>query len=335
MKTRRDFLKTSAVLGAGAATCAAASAQRSPFKISLAQWSMHRAIMAGDLDNLDLVKLTRDKFGIDAVEYSNRFFSVGDRYKDKLGFQPKPQSYLAEMKKRAADVGVSNLLIMCDGVGKLGDPDPERRKNAVEGHFAWCDAAKFLGCHSIRVNARSQDSLQAGEQKRLCVDGLRRLSEHAAPMGLSVIVENHGGLSSDGAWLADVMKTVGYYNCGTLPDFGNFYLVKNRGKKEQYEKAKALFSGRKTQENEFGLEYDRYQGMRDLMPFAKGVSAKSHDFDKAGNEIHTDYTRVMKIVKDSGYAGYIGIEYEGSNLSELEGIGKTKRLLERVFQSLA
>ncbi|HRQ87786.1 MAG TPA: TIM barrel protein, partial [Bacteroidia bacterium] len=194
------------------------------------------------------------------------------------------------------------------------------------------DAAKFLGCHSLRVNAASDASLNPEKQADLCTEGLRRLSEKAATYGLNVIVENHGGLSSNGAWLAQVIKNVGLDNCGTLPDFGNFYIARNRGNAEQWEKEKALYAGDPAYaEDAMGLYYDRYLGMKDLMPYAKGVSAKAHDFDEQGNEIHTDFAKVMGIVKDAGYRGFVGIEYEGSELGEVEGIKKTKALLDRVF----
>jgi sugar phosphate isomerase/epimerase len=215
------------------------------------------------------------------------------------------------MKQRAADEGVKSLLIMVDGEGNLGDPDAAARSKAIENHHKWVDAAKFLGCHSIRVNAASSGSYQ--EQQQLAADGLRRLSEYAKPMGLNVIVENNGGLSSNGAWLAGVIKGVGMENCGTLPDFGNFFI--KRGPNPE--------------------EYDRYLGVEELMPYAKAVSAKTHDFDDAGNEIHTDYEKMMRIVVDQfGYSGYVGIEYEGDKLSEMEGIRKSKELLERVAAKL-
>ncbi len=302
------------------------------FQVSLAQWSLHRALKAGELDHLDYPKFTKETFGIEAVEWVNQFFFVEH---ETLGYQPKDQAYLAEMKKRVDDLGMRSLLIMCDRVGNLGHPDAAKRTAAVEGHYAWLEAAKFLGCHSLRVNAASDTSLNPEKQADLCTEGLRRLSEKAATMGLNVIVENHGGLSSNGAWLAGVIKNVGLDNCGTLPDFGNFYVARNRGNAEQWEKDKALYAGDPAySEDEKGLAYDRYLGMKDLMPYAKGVSAKSHDFNEAGDEIHSDYLKIMGIVKDAGYRGHVGIEYEGSVLSEVEGIKKTKALLEKVFAQL-
>ncbi len=186
-----------------------------------------------------------------------------------------------------------------------------RSAQTVENHKQWVDAAKYLGCHSIRVNAGSSGSFE--EQQKLAADGLRRLSEYAAKSDLNVLVENHGGLSSDGSWLAGVMKLVDLDNCGTLPDFGNFFI--SRGDNPR--------------------EYDRYKGVDELMPFAKAVSAKTHDFDAEGNETSTDYERMMKIVLDHGYNGYVGIEYEGSRLSEFEGIRKSKALLEKMQEKFS
>ena len=197
---------------------------------------------------------------------------------------------------------------MIDGEGNLGDPDDSKRTTAVENHYKWVEAARFLGCHSIRVNAQSEGSWD--EQMKLAADGLNGLAEYCTGLGLSVLVENHGGLSSNGKSLAGTIKMVGLENCGTLPDFGNFRI----------------------QGDEW---YDRYQGVRELMPYAKAVSAKSHDFDESGNEIHTDYFKMMEIVLKHGYHGYVGIEYEGSAISEEAGIRATKALLERVAHQRA
>lgn len=307
--TRRGFVKSSLGVLAGVAVAGRvamaelAEADEEPetaalFKISLAQWSLHKAFFAKKIDNLDFAATAINEFGIDAIEYVNQFF------KDK----GEDHAYLAEMKKRAADVGVTSLLIMCDGEGRLGDPDEGARKQAVHNHIKWVEAAKYLGCHSIRVNAASEGGYE--EQQKLAADGLRRLCEFADTRAIDVLVENHGGLSSNGAWLAGVMKLVGHKRVGTLPDFGNFRIKDSE-------------------------VYDRYQGVTELMPYAKAVSAKSHDFDDAGNETGTDYRRMMKIVLDAGYRGYVGIEYEGSRLGEAEGIAATKALLERVRGELA
>ncbi len=268
------------------------------FEISIAEWSLHKSLFGKKISNLDFPVVAKKEFKISAVEYVNQFFK--DKAIDK--------NYLNELKKICDNEGVKSLLIMCDGEGKLGDPDKNKRTSSVNNHKRWIEAAKHLGCHSIRVNASSSGSYD--DQQKLAADGLSRLSEFASTHGLNVIVENHGGLSSNGQWLSGVMKLVNMKNCGTLPDFGNFRI-----------------GGGKT--------YDRYKGVKELMPFAKAVSAKSHDFDDNGNEIHTDYHKMMKIVIDAGYRGYVGVEYEGSKLSEYDGIKATKRLLESVREKLS
>jgi len=277
------------------------------FQISLAQWSLHRTIRAGKIDNLDFAQTAMKDFGISAIEYVNQFFK--DKAEDKV--------YLGDMKKRAADNGVKSLLIMIDGEGNLGDPDDKVRKTAVENHYKWVDAAQFLGCHSIRVNAFGEGS--AEDVQKAAIDGLGSLSEHASKAGINVIVENHGSYSSDGKWLSSVMSQINKGNCGTLPDFGNFCVKK---------------TGPGFWDGECVDEYDRYQGVTELMPFAKAVSAKSHDFDEQGNEIHTDFSKMMQIVKDAGYRGYVGVEYEGEKLDEYAGIKATKKLLEKVIAQM-
>ena len=290
---RRDFLAAAAAAIAASQAWAAEPPAAAPlFRISLAEWSLHRTIFAGKLDNLDFPRAAKQQFGIDAVEYVNQFF------KDKA----KDAAYLADLAKRAKDEGVTNVLIMCDGLGNLGDPDAAARTKVIENHFPWVEAAKRLGCHSIRVNAGSKGSPE--EQQKLAADGLSRLSDYAAQMDMAVIVENHGGLSSNGEWLSGVMKLVNKPNCGTLPDFGNFH------------------------------DYDRYLGVEELLPFAKGVSAKSHEFDADGNEVRTDYRRMLRMVVAAGYRGWVGIEYEGNALPEAEGILATKKLLEKVRSEL-
>lgn len=267
------------------------------FKISLAQWSLHRGFFDGSLDPLDFARIARVEHGIDAIEYVSTFFQ--ERAEDR--------PYLEQLRERAAEHGVSSLLIMVDGAGALGDPDQAARSRAVVSHRMWVDAAHVLGCHSIRVNARSGGSRD--EQRVRAADGLRRLTRYAAERELNVIVENHGGLSSDAGWLVSVLRAVDHPRCGSLPDFGNFCI-----------------------END--TWYDRYRGVSELMPFAKSVSAKSNDFDDLGDEIHTDYHRMMRIVVGAGYNGHVGIEYEGDGLSEPDGIRATKTLLERVREDL-
>lgn len=307
MPTRRTFLAQSSGILAGLALpgmLPAAAPQPAPaFRISLAEWSLHEALFTGALQPLDFPVVARRTYGIDAVEYVNAFFlRSGD--------------FTRELARRADGEGVKSLLIMVDDEGRLGDPDEALRRDAVDRHRRWIDTARALGCHSIRVNARSAGSRD--EQMRLMADGLRRLAEHGAAAGIDVLVENHGGLSSDGEWVAGLMRMAGHPRVGTLPDFGNWRQTEWGGPDGG---AKAA-------------EFDRYRGVELMMPFAKGVSAKSHDFDAAGNETSTDFARMLGIVRRAGYAGHVGIEYEGERMSERDGILATKRLLERVRERL-
>lgn len=309
MIPRREFIKHTAIAAAAplivnsSLFAQAVKKDKLLFKISLAQWSLHRMLKSGKLDALDFASFTKKTFDINAIEYVNSFFK--ERAEDN--------AYLAQLKNRAKEHGIKSLLIMVDGEGALGDPDKTKRTQAIENHYRWVTAAKFLGCHSIRVNAQSDGTYE--EQISLAADGLGRLTEFASKHELSVIVENHGGLSSNGKWLASVMKKVDNPRCGTLPDFGNFCLDWNK-------------------RDEPDAWYDRYQGVKELMPFAKAVSAKSYDFDEAGNDTHTDFLRMMKIVLDAGYQGFVGIEYEGEKLNEVDGIKATKKLLEKVRKEL-
>lgn len=295
---RREFITRAGKLALATAAVPAllpvfpALAETKPFfKISVAQWSLHRQIRSGKLTPLDFAAKVKKDFDINAVEYVNQFFM--DRAQDK--------SYLNSMRTRADDNGVKSLLIMVDAEGPLASPDNKERLLAVERHQKWVTAANTLGCHSLRVNLAGQAC--ADDWKIAAVDGLGRLSEFAKDYDINIIVENHGGYSSNGKYLSDVIKQVDKDNCGTLPDFGNFG------------------------------DYDRYQGIKELMPFAKGVSAKSFAFDEQGNETSIDFHKMLKIVKDSGYQGHIGIEYEGDNDDEDQGILATKRLLERLAQT--
>jgi len=263
--------------------------QKQRFKISLAEWSLHRTIQKGEMTNLDFPGIAKNKYNLDAIEYVSIFF------KDKA----EDTEYLTKLKAECEKHGVKSLLIMVDGEGPLADTSATKRQKAIENHYKWVKAAKFLGCHSIRVNAQGNGTMD--QVKLAAIDGLGRLSEYAAKHKINVIVENHGGYSSNGKWLSDVMKAVNKKNCGTLPDLGNFY------------------------------EYDRYQGVADLMPFAKGVSGKTRDFDADGNETVIDYVKMMKIISESKYKGYIDVEYEGNKLSEDEGIKASIALIKKTI----
>ncbi len=329
--TRRRFVSTGSKILVGAGAMAALPGCSSEvekkiapdFKISLAEWSIHKhifgggagrfeseaarrdayradlgAYLKGDLTNLDFPRIARQEFDLDAVEYVNTFFF--DRARD--------ERYLSELKTIADGEGVKSLLIMCDWEGALGHPDAQERSMAIERHHQWVDAAAYLGCHSVRVNAQSSGTWD--EQRELSADGLVRLAEYADKSGINVIVENHGGLSSNGKWLASVMDTANHPRVGTLPDFGNFAISENE-------------------------EYDKYLGVKELMPYAKAVSVKSFNFDENGNEPDIDFDRLLRIVADAGYSGYLGIEYEGDSLSEYDGIHATIALLKRIIKDMS
>jgi sugar phosphate isomerase/epimerase len=292
--SRRSFLATGSLATAGLALRGAGAPNKPEdlFKISLAQWTINGELRSGKIDNLDFAKVASDH-KIFAIEYVNQFFM--DKAKD--------EKYLAEMKKRAADHGVTSVLIMCDREGNIGDPDEKARARTVDNHRKWIDAAKFLGCHSIRVNAGSRGTWD--EQVKLAADGLARLTEFGARQDINVIVENHGGLSSNADWLAEVITKVGHERCGTLPDTGNFRIKD-------------------------GETYDSYRGVDKLMPWAKGVSIKNRVWDDEGRQSELDHVRMLKIVLKHGFHGYCGIEYGG-----YAGLNGAREKLEQAREEIA
>lgn len=311
MATRRTFIKKS-LLGAGGLMLVPSlnlkSLKDSGLVISLAEWSLHRALQAGKIDHLDFPSIAKNDYNISVVEYVNGFFGG-----KKMDFKTagKNTAYLNELLKRSKDAGVVNHLIMVDDEGSLAIPDEKERLLAVNDHKKWIDAAKLLGCLTVRVNLHGDGTSDA--KKAASIDSLSRLGDFAKPMQINIVVENHGHESSNGAWVADVMKQVNRSNVGTLPDFGNFCLSQDWG----------------STQDECKDYYDRYQGVKEMLPFAKGVSAKTYDFGTNGEQPKLDYKQLIDIVKASGFKGYIGVEFEGNTQSEEEGIRKTKLLLEK------
>ena len=272
------------------------------------RWRNDRTLQAGKLDHLDFPAKARNDFGIEAVEYVNGFFGG-----KKMNFKEagKNQEYLNELLKRSKDAGVVNHLLMVDEEGPLALPNEKKRLKAVDNHKKWIEAAKFLGCATVRVNLHGDGDSDA--KKTASIDSLSRLGAIAGTMNINVVVENHGSDSSRGVWMADVIKQVNRSNVGTLPDFGNFCISHPWG----------------TTQDGCEEEYDRYKGVAEMLPFAKGVSAKTYDFDANGEQPLMDYKRLMDIVKKSSFEGYIGIEFEGNKGDEDDGIRKTKALLEK------
>lgn len=306
---RRDFLKITSAAGLALSIPGPLADWLAPppfFKLSLAQWSLHRAILEQKtLDPLDFPRQARE-LGFEGVEYVSQLYTRGI---NRIGMS----KMMKTLQQRSRDHGIQNVLIMVDNEGELASVDPAEREDAIAHHLHWVEAAQFLGCHSIRVNLFGRGAEHdATLWKQTAADGLGRLAEKAAPYGINIIVENHGGLSSHSARLMEVLRAINLPNCGTLPDFGNFCVRRDTGER---------WAGQCIE------TYDKYQGVAEMMPLAKGVSAKSYDFDAAGNETSIDYVRMLKIVKESGYTGFIGVEYEGSRLSETDGILATKALL--------
>ncbi|MBS1487363.1 MAG: TIM barrel protein [Bacteroidetes bacterium] len=314
MNNRREFIKK-LIAGAsavqipviGSAFSALTTDELPPLNISLAQWSMHRAIEKGELKPENFAAIAKNNYGIQAIEYVGSFYQA----------HATEEKFWLQMKKTANDLGVKNLLIMVDNEGDLGNLNKPERKKAVENHFKWINAAKLLGCHSIRVNAFG-DGAKEAVQKAM-IESMTILCTYASQENINVIIENHGLYSADGQWVAGIMKAVNQPNCGTLPDFGNWCTNAKWGS---------------TQDNKCTEVYDRYEGVKDFLPFAKGVSAKSYDFNKDGEETIIDFTRMLQLVKAAGFKGHVGIEYEGHRLSEPDGIRATKALLEKTWKKI-
>lgn len=316
MATRRTFLKkTSLAAMAVSFPSVAIHASTDPSKsniisqpkISLAQWSLHKALENGEMKAIDFISIAKNTYGINAVEYVNQFYVE----------HATDEKFWNQMRSTADSEAVDSLLIMVDNEGELGNANNTARHKAVENHYKWINAAKLLGCHSIRVNAFGKGNLET--LKSSLVDGIGKLTAYGEKEGINVLIENHGLHTSDGAFITGIIKEVNNPYLGTLPDFGNWCLNREWGS---------------TQNNKCNFTYDRYKGVGEFLPYAKGVSAKSYDFDTEGNETIMDYPRLLQMVKNSNFDGHIGIEYEGERLSEHEGILATKMLIEKVWNGL-
>lgn len=277
-------------------------------KISLAQWSLNRAFFAKTLDPISFASIAKNEYGISAIEYVNQFYT--DTASD--------EKFWTEMATRASDVGVQSLIMMVDEEEKLGDTNAKKRKKAVEDHYKWVNAAKILGCHSIRVNAFGDGDLDA--LKVSLTDGLAQLTEYAAQEKINVIIENHGLHTSNADFIVDIIKEVNSPFLGTLPDFGNWCLNAEWGSTETTKNCTN--------------SYSPHEGLSIFLPYAKGVSAKAYAFDTEGYDTIIDYPKLLQLVKDSDFDGYIGIEFEGENMEESEGIKTTKALIEKVWKQL-
>ncbi len=316
MASRRTFIKQSALGGLAlalpipahmtAALPALPEMITGP-RISLAQWSLHRAIEDGGLKAVDFPMVAKKEFGISAVEYVSSFYTA----------ERQNTSFWEALKRSTDAEGIENLLIMVDGEGELGAAKKQDRTRAVEQHRPWIEAARRLGCFAIRVNAFGKGDRIA--LREALIDGLGSLSEAGSESNISILVENHGLHTSDAGFITGIIQAVNSPYLGTLPDFGNWCLNKEWGG---------------TKDGTCTDSYDPVKGLRQMLPFAKGVSAKSYDFGPDGEETRLPYRALLQEVRDSGFAGHIGIEYEGDRLSEAEGIRATKALIEKTWKTL-
>jgi sugar phosphate isomerase/epimerase len=313
MTQRRKFFKDSLKAGVGfalfsgilsKAKAGTMNSIKSPYTISLAEWSLRDWLNSGKISNLDFPETTKKVFDIHAVEYVSSFFKG----------QETDANYLRELKSRSDGAGVQNVLIMVDMWGQdgaLASPEESVRRAAAQNHHKWVDAAKYLGCHAIRVNASGYGNASYRDAMGYFADGLAKLTEYGASNQISVIVENHGGYSSNGRWLADVIRQVNSNYCGTLPDFGNFRT-----------------------DLETGNFYDPYIGVAELMPYAKGVSAKSMGFDHHGQDTTIDFKRMMNIVAAFNFEGYVGIEWGGGLGMPMDAEAAVKATKQLILDSI-
>jgi sugar phosphate isomerase/epimerase len=315
MSNRREFIKTIGKAGALAFTGSLLPAcnwvedkTKSRFKISLAEWSLHESLFSKKISNLDFPKIAKNKYGVDGVEYVTQFFQN----------KANDRNYLNELLKISKSEGVNNVLIMVDEEGNLASSDQKERERAVENHYKWVDAAKTLECHSVRVNLHGECKNDY-EWMVSSIESMNVLAEYGKQIDINVIVENHGQHSSKGNLLAKVMKEVNNPYCGTLPDLGNFCVQRRDGD---------LWVSPCIE------EYDKYKGVEEMLPYAKGISAKTFAFDTNGNEASIDYSRMFELINKSNYSGYIGIEYEGGSVSEDDGIKLTKTLIKNSIDGL-
>lgn len=309
MMSRRKFIQQSGQAIAGLTvlpgfSSLSAGINDQQLSISLAQWSLHRSFEKGTLDPSNFASIASKDYGISAVEYVNGFYLK----------HSTDEAFWQQMNQKALDHDVTNLLIMVDSEGDLGNPSDKKRNTAVENHYKWIHAAKLMNCHSIRVNAFGQGSRK--DLRNALIDGLGKLTAYAAQQNINVLIENHGLHTSDAPFIKEIIEQVSSPYLGTLPDFGNWCTSVEWGS---------------IQNDTCKSPFDLYDGVQTFLPYAKGVSAKSYDFDANGNETRIDYRRMIQLVKQAGFSGHIGIEYEGNQLSEPDGIRATYALLKKLI----
>ena len=283
------------------------------FELSLAQWSFNKSFREGGISPYDFAKRASD-LGFTGLEYVNQLYPDVMESEDK---DAAIQEFVEKNNALAAQYKMKNVLIMIDSEGDLSSSNLQERLNAIENHKKWISAAHKMGCSAVRLNLNGENEVE--QWMKNSIESLNALSAFAEPLNINVIVENHGGKSSNASLLMNVINSVGFDNCGTLPDFGNFCMSEDWGS---------------LKDNKCNNPYDPYLGVSEMMPKAFGLSAKAYEFDTNGDETILDYYKLLSIVKKSGYKGFIGVEYEGEILSEKDGILATKRLLKKAAKML-
>ncbi|WP_173021370.1 serine hydrolase [Lewinella sp. W8] len=273
-------------------------------RYSLGQWSFHRELFSGEMTSIDFVEAAAE-LGFDGVEYVNQFFL--DRVED--------HAFLDSLAAAAAAADIAGVMLLVDNAGNLGASDPGERQRAIEQHLAWVGAARQLGCPIMRVNAHGDGT--PDEIMAACEAAIRPLAVAAGREGVQIVIENHGGISNDGEWLAELVGRLADVGVGSLADFDNWCVERENGQ---------LWGAPCTN------RYDRYRGMMDLMPTAVGVSVKAFNFDAAGEEPDIDFGTMFDIIHAHDYRGFLGIEYEGDALPAREGIAATLALAKQSWK---
>ncbi len=269
--SRRNFIEKSLVAGAAAAITPSvigselfgSTPRLIKDDISLAQWALVDEVKSGKWKTLDFAKIARNDFGLNGIEFVNTLFEV------------TTEGYLKKLRKNADDNGVTMVLIMVDDEGDGCGATKEERNQFAINHRKWIDAAAYLGCKSIRTNCRGPENADKAEALKWAAESYNMLLEYAVPAKISVLIENHGGVSNDADWMVSLMKEVDNLYFGTYPDW------------------------RRPADN-----FDNVDYLKKMLPFAGGMSYRNQPTEELT-------AKMIKLAKDSGYRGWYGIESSG------------------------
>jgi L-ribulose-5-phosphate 3-epimerase len=269
---RREFLGASVAVGVASSLgvvpakgAAGSGGPKRPTKddISLAQWALVQEIRDGKWKNSEFPRIAREDFDINGIEFVSTLFEL------------PTFSYLNRLRRNAEKYKVTMVLIMVDDEGETCDPSRETRIQIAINHRKWVDIAKYLGCHSIRTNCRGPRNAPKEQALEWAADTYNRLLEYAAPAGIGIVIENHGGLSNDSDWMISLFKKVDNPFFGSYPDW-----------------------------REPGTEFDNYGYLQKMLPYARGTSYRNQPTEE-------QTARLIKLCHDSGYVGWYGIESSG------------------------